>query len=503
MNPARRKNVEAHPEAGQHRRRKSDRARAGHENQGARGGRARRRRPRQGCAARGRGEHVPLRRGARKSVGLGRNGRLEPRPSQTRQGQSQFLHYPRRDGAGKIPAADGRRADQKRKGRDPRRGGGERRNGRRRRGSLRFGNPGGGADGGRRGLSRKMTHAAFFPLVVVCSLAASGAVRAQPADVAGLALYEGADRGQRLVKGARAEREINLYSSLVLEDLNALAAAFDKQYGVKLKFWRAGSEKVVQRIVTEARAGRFDFDVVETNGPELESLHREKLLQKAGSPHFPDLLSDAIRSHREWVGTRLNMFVHAYNTNLVKKAELPKSYEDFLDPKWKGRLGIEAEDVDWFAMVVKEIGEDKGLKLFRDIVARNGLSVRRGHTLLAGLVASGEVPFALTVYNHNAEKLKQRGAPVDWYAIQPAIARVNGVALSRKPPHPHAAVLFYDFILGEGQAVLVRGNYVPTNRKADPGAARTRLKFVDPAVMLDESAKWEKLYAEIITRQSK
>ena len=98
-----------------------------------------------------------------------------------------------------------------------------------------------------------MTRAAFFPFVLVCSLAASGALRAQPADVAGLALYEGADREQRLVKGARAEREINLYSSLVLEDLNALAAAFDKKYGVKLKFWRAGSEKVVQRIVTEDR----------------------------------------------------------------------------------------------------------------------------------------------------------------------------------------------------------------------------------------------------------
>src|SRR5260370_6802384 len=101
-------------------------------------------------------------------------------------------------------------------------------------------------------------------------------------------------------------------------------------------------------------------------------------------------------------------------------------------------------------MVVKEIGEDKGLKLFRDIVARNGLSVRRGHTLLAGLVATGEVPFALTIYNHNAEKLKQKGAPVDWYAIQPAIARVNGVALPRKPPHPLAPVPLSDFIPRSG-----------------------------------------------------
>src|SRR5437660_9984588 len=124
----------------------------------------------------------------------------------------------------------------------------------------------------------------FFPLVVACSLAASGALRAQPADVAALALYAGGDREQRLVKGARAEREINLYSSLVLEDLNALAAAFGKKYGVKLKFWRAGSEKVVQRIVTEARAGRFDFAVVETNGPERDAVQREKALQLASLP---------------------------------------------------------------------------------------------------------------------------------------------------------------------------------------------------------------------------
>src|SRR5882672_10032263 len=127
-----------------------------------------------------------------------------------------------------------------------------------------------------------MTRAAFFPFVLVCSLAASGALRAQPADVARLALYEGVDREQRLVKGARAEREINLSSSLVLEDLNALAAAFDKKYGVKLKFWRAESEKIVQRIVTEALGGRFDFGVGETSGRELESLQREKLLKHAG-----------------------------------------------------------------------------------------------------------------------------------------------------------------------------------------------------------------------------
>jgi len=318
---------------------------------------------------------------------------------------------------------------------------------------------------------------------------------------ASLANYDGSDREKRLLDGARKEREVNVYTSLVTEDVTNLAAAFEKKYGVKLRFWRASSENVVQRIASEARANRFDFDLVETNGPELETIHRENLLLPARSPHDADLIPAAIRPHRAWVGTRLNMFVQAYNTSLVRKDELPRTYQDLRDPKWKGRLGIEAEDTDWFGAVVKDLGEDKGLKLFREIVATNGISVRKGHTLLAGLVARGEVPLALTVYNHNAERLKRRGAPIDWYAIPPAYVRANGIGLSRKPPHPYGAILFYDFLLSEdGQRILEKCNYVPTNLKLRHPAHSLTLKFIDPGIVLDESAKWDKLWEQIIKR---
>ena len=318
---------------------------------------------------------------------------------------------------------------------------------------------------------------------------------------ASLANYEGSDREKRLLDGARKEREVNVYTSLVTEDVTNLAAAFEKKYGVKLRFWRASSENVVQRIASEARANRFDFDLVETNGPELETIHRENLLLPARSPHDANLIPAAIRPHRAWVGTRLNMFVQAYNTSLVRKDELPRTYQDLRDPKWKGKLGIEAEDSDWFGAVVRDLGEDKGLKLFREIVATNGISVRKGHTLLAGLVASGEVPLALTVYNHNAERLKRRGAPIDWYAIPPAYVRANGIAISRKPPHPYGAILFYDFLLSEdGQRILEKGNYVPTNLRLGNPAHSLTLKFIDPGMVLDESAKWDKLWEQIIKR---
>ncbi|MDB5774199.1 MAG: fbpA 2 [Herbaspirillum sp.] len=336
----------------------------------------------------------------------------------------------------------------------------------------------------------------------------AGAAHAQPIPTApaatGPALYNGSDREQRLMQGAKQEGALTVYTSLTVQDTINLGNAFDKKYGIKPKFWRAGSEGVLQRIITESRAGHFEFDVVETNGPELEALHREQTLQKAWSPYLADLLPEAIQPHREWVGTRLNMFVQIYNTKLLKKEDFPKSYQDLLDPKWKGQIGIEAADIDWFGTVVKEIGEEKGIKFFRDLAATNGISVRKGHTLLAGLTASGEVPLALTVYSHNADQLKAKGAPVDWSVIQPAIIRPNGMGISKKPPHPNAAALFYDFMLSDGQAILAGNEYLTASRKTTSGILNhLNLKFIDPATVLDENDKWEKLFTEIITQQQK
>ena len=288
------------------------------------------------------------------------------------------------------------------------------------------------------------------------------------ATAADVALYEGSDRLQKIVAGAQKEGALNIYTSAQSTDLGAVVAAFEKKYGIKASVWRAGSENVLHRAVEESRGNRFTVDIVETNGPELESLHREMILQLVKSPHHGDLIAPAIRPHGEWVGTRLNVFVQAYNTKLVKKEDLPKTWEDLVNPKWKGKLGIEQEDSDWLAGVFSDIGEARGRKVFKDIVAANRISVRKGHTLLTQLVVSGEVPLALTVYNYKAEQLRVQGAPIDWFTIGNAIARPNGVGVARKAPHPHAAVLFYDFELSEeGQKILAARDFVPTSKKID------------------------------------
>ena len=274
--------------------------------------------------------------------------------------------------------------------------------------------------------------------------------------------------------------------------------AFGKKYGITTSVWRAGSEAVLSRALQETRAGRFTVDVVETNGPELESLHREQILQVVKSPHLAELIAPAIRPHGEWVGTRLNVFVQAYNTKLVKKEELPKAWTDLLNPTWKGRLGIEQEDADWLAGLLSEMGEEKGRELFRQIVAVNGISTRKGHTLLAQLVVSGEVPLALTVYNYKAEQLRSEGAPIDWFSIGNAIARPNGVGVARHAPHPHAAVLFYDFELSEeGQRIIATRDFVPTSTKIDTPLNKVPMTFIDASVSLDEYDKWQSLYKEL------
>jgi iron(III) transport system substrate-binding protein len=345
-----------------------------------------------------------------------------------------------------------------------------------------------------------LTLAAALALVIPAPGLAQAPAKASVADVA---LYQGADRTQRLIEGARKEGSLSVYTSATVEDMAVVTTAFEKKYGVKVKVYRASSENVVRRGIAEMRAGRNEADIFETNGPDMESLFREQLFQEVRSPHLADLVPGAVAPHREWVGARMNIYVVTYNTRLVRKEELPKSFVDLLNPRWKGKLGIEASDPAWFAMVVNDLGEAKGLKLFRDIVTTNGVSVRKGHTLLTQLVVSGEVPMALTTYHYKVEQYKKDGAPVDWLILPPAVARFQGMALARRAPRPHAGVLFFDFMLSDAQEILAKREFTVTSRKIDSPAQKLPLKFVDPKLVLDENEKWGKLYAEIVTRQSR
>ena len=315
--------------------------------------------------------------------------------------------------------------------------------------------------------------------------------------------YEGADRVAKALPAARKEGSLTLYTSFAEKDLPPLLAAFEKRYGIKVRLWRSASENVLQRKVAEAAAGRRDVDAVHTSAIEMEALYREGILQPVVPPHGAKLLEGALRPHRGWIATYLSFWVQAYNTRLVRKDELPRRYEELLDPKWKGKLGIEARVPDWYAALVTDMGEEKGIRFFRELVAKNGISVRGGHTLLNNLVIAGDVPLALTMYQYIVEGAKRKGAPVDWIVLDPAIGRMSGVGIARQAPHPNAALLFYEFMLSrEAQQVLLSRDYVPTLASLPSPLAQRRFKLIDPAAAMDQHDKWQKSFEDVIVKRS-
>ena len=251
-------------------------------------------------------------------------------------------------------------------------------------------------------------------------------------------LLPGPDRMQRLIDGAKKEAIVSVYGSTVAEDMNPIIDAFKKQYGIDFQYWRRQLRKPgAANGGREPRRPLHGRCFARSRPSSRRCIARS--CYRPSRRRSPPLMPQALRPHGEWVASRLNIFSAAYNTDLVKKDELPKSYEDLKDPRWRGRLAVEADDSDWFATIVTKMGADKGVQLFKDIVRTNGLSIRKGHTLLSNLVAAGEVPLALTVYSYKPEQQQRAGAPVAPLYLAPVVALGYGPAVARCAPHPHAA----------------------------------------------------------------
>ena len=270
--------------------------------------------------------------------------------------------------------------------------------------------------------------------------------------------------------------------------MGALVAGFEKKYGLKATIWRAGSREGAaarrHRGARQPAHGRHHRD----------QRPRTRVDEPREDPAWPSsrrtssqLIPQALRPHGEWVGTRLNVFVQAWNTKLVKKEELPKTWEDLLNPRWKGRLGIEAEDQDWLAGVCGELGEAKGVKLFKDIVAANGMSVRKGHTLLTQLVVSGEIPLGADGLQLQGGAVQGEGRAdrlvVHRHADRPAQRRRHGAR--PRPTRTRPCCSTTSRSARKGRRSSPARDFVPTNTKVE-NPFKSGLRFVDARMMLDE-----------------
>jgi iron(III) transport system substrate-binding protein len=288
------------------------------------------------------------------------------------------------------------------------------------------------------------------------------------ATLANIAKLKGGEREVRLAEGANKEGELIWYSSTTAEDSLALSQKFQEKYPfVKVQHLRSPSEKMRERIVTEARAGSFKADVVVLGEIEMDTLIRRKLLARYDAPEGKIYPPEVRDSRGFWTGVYTSAWVVAHNTKLISAGAAPKSYKDLLNPRWKGAIAMEVEPLPWFITSLRYLekrdGGEAALDYFKKLQAQD-LQWRQGHSLIGQLVSAGEFAIAAELQVHTVERLKSQGAPIDWVAPDGVIPiNTVGIALSSAGKNTHAAALFYDFVISKtGMEIIRERRRVPT-----------------------------------------
>lgn len=298
-----------------------------------------------------------------------------------------------------------------------------------------------------------------------------------------------------LVEGAKREGEVVLYASMNLGEANTMISKFEDRYPfLKVKLNRTGSEKLLTKVLTEARAKKTFADVIQTVEFSMHIFNRKGILGRY-IPPANSLYPKEFKEEGYWATVYYHPYVLAYNTRLVSPAMLPRTYEDLLDPKWKGKMMMEGTKADWFAGMLQIMGRENGLKYMRAL-SKQEPTQRVGHELLAQLVAAGEGLLDINIPSSSVDRLKERGAPIDWTALGPVPAVMVGIGVSSQAPHSHAAKLYVDFVLSREGQKLIQG-FGRLSARSDlaaeqPGALKqVKMVPVDPALAekMDDYAK--------------
>lgn len=315
---------------------------------------------------------------------------------------------------------------------------------------------------------------------------------------------KGQERRDRLVQDAKAEGELTLYTSMTADVADAVTKAFTEQTGVKVSLYRAASETVLQRLLQEASANHPGADVVETNDREMSAVGSEGLAER-----YTGERRDMVGPEGQfdgWTATRYNLFTPSWNTTKVPAGEQPKSWEDLADPKWNGQLAMELSDYDWYLTLYgywQQHGKSDSEidRLFADMA--NGAKVVKGHTVMGELLSAGQFSVAASNYSYLVQRAADKGAPVAYQPfVQPVIARPQGAALLKSAPHPAAALLFVDWMLTEGQQVLVDLGLTPS---IEPEGLKDPLEGievipVDVDKLLNEHKQWSDRYSALLAK---
>ena len=303
----------------------------------------------------------------------------------------------------------------------------------------------------------------------------------------------------KLIEGAKKETSLIWYTSTSIEDIKRLFDAFTKKYPfIKSEFFNAGSARVFNRILNEARAGKVFFDLIAVRGVETHQLVKGGFLQPYVSPEASSYPQGFKDTKGYWVDYFDAYNVIGYNTKLVPKDRAPKSWDDLLDPQWKGKIAMDEEMYSWYAAMAVVWGREKA-QSFMKALARQDIQLRTGQSLIAQLMAAGEFPMAM-VLAHRIEKMKEQGAPVEWVTtLDPLTVSLHPIGVAAKAPHSNAAKLFIDFVLSkEGQQVVLAMGRTPSRPGIDTKMQAKNLKLFPISPELGENYnQYQKEFSEL------
>jgi iron(III) transport system substrate-binding protein len=263
---------------------------------------------------------------------------------------------------------------------------------------------------------------------------------------------------EQLIVGAKKEGKLVVYASATAPQLQMYFATFNKRYPfIKTEFFRTGKQKLVSKILFEEQAKQHIADIIHTSVIETNILKKRGALSK----HVPLESASLPAQYKDpegfWTSVYASGTLLGYNSRQIKRANAPKNYDELLDPRWKNAIALDANKIEWFAMLLKL----KGRPFMEKLAALNP-SVRDGNTLVLQLLAAGEFPIAAGVYEYSIEDLKTKGAPVDWVGLEPVITYTVAASLPSRPNNPNCAKLFIEWLLSkEGQEVINQYGRVP------------------------------------------
>ena len=303
------------------------------------------------------------------------------------------------------------------------------------------------------------------------------------------------------------------YTALIVNQaVRPLVDGFNQKYPyVKVDYWRANDPELVQRVTNEYQARRYELDIVDgITGPAL--LKDAGFLERYESPSLAPYPKAILDPDGYWYATNLYFMTEGVNTRLVPKDEAPKTYEDLLNPRWKGQMGWTTSPGSggptFVGNILQTMGPERGIVYLEALSKQNIRNLEVSGRAVLDQTIAGEFPVALMIFNHHAVISAQQGAPSDWIPLEPVPALQNSTALAQHAPHPHAALLFLDYLYSEdGQRVLQQADYCRRTRtcpakdpKLKPEQGGYRANFMSPEDMVRHDREWTDLFRKLFNQ---